>query len=100
MLLKYWLFIFNPIVKSNLTCCVTSETPLQYVAGFGKGGTSIPFWEDVYGFNMSCIGKEVVEDSAKLPIVDVVDSRDIMTNAVVIQVTAQKLVNFCFRITC
>lgn len=61
------------------------DTATIYVAGFGKGGTSIPFWEDVYGFNMSCIGKEVVEDSAKFPIVDVVDSRDIMTNAVVIQ---------------
>ncbi|KAL5708436.1 type I protein arginine methyltransferase [Ranunculus cassubicifolius] len=61
------------------------DTATIFVAGFGKGGTSIPFWEDVYGFNMSCIGKEVVEDSAQLPIVDVVDSRDLMTNAVLLQ---------------
>ena len=34
----------------------------MYVAGVGKGGTSLSFWENVYGFNMSWIGKEVVED--------------------------------------
>ncbi|CAA6654430.1 unnamed protein product [Spirodela intermedia] len=50
-----------------------------FVAGFGKGATSFPFWENVYGFDMSTIGREVVDDAAKLPIVDVVDSRDIVT---------------------
>jgi protein arginine N-methyltransferase 3 len=39
------------------------DTAEMYVAGFGKGGTSLSFWENVYGFNMSCIGKEVVEDA-------------------------------------
>lgn len=58
----------------------------QFVAGFAKGATSIPFWEDVYGFSMSCVGKELVEDASKHPIVDVVDSQDIVTNAVVLQV--------------
>ncbi|RWR79740.1 Protein arginine N-methyltransferase [Cinnamomum micranthum f. kanehirae] len=56
-----------------------------FVAGFGRGGTSIPFWENVYGFDMSCVGKEVVEDAAQLPIVDVIDSRDIVTNSVSLQ---------------
>ncbi|KAF9597858.1 hypothetical protein IFM89_021943 [Coptis chinensis] len=64
---------------------ILPDTATIFVAGFGKGGTSIPFWENVYGFNMSRIGKEVFEDSAKFPIVDIVDSCDIMTNAVVIQ---------------
>lgn len=69
------------------------EFPFQFVAGFGKGGTSIPFWETVYGFNMSCIGKELVEDAARVPIVDIIDSGDIVTNTVALQVSAQC---FCF----
>ena len=60
---------------------------MQFVAGFGKGGTSVPFWEDVYGFNMSCIGKELVGDAAKIPIVDIVDNHDIVTNSTVLQVS-------------
>ncbi|XP_057976335.1 probable protein arginine N-methyltransferase 3 [Malania oleifera] len=56
-----------------------------FVAGFGRGSTSVPFWENVYGFNMSCIGREVLEDAAQAPIVDVVDSQDIVTDAVVLQ---------------
>ncbi|OVA18526.1 Protein arginine N-methyltransferase [Macleaya cordata] len=64
---------------------ILPDTATIFVAGFGKGGTSIPFWENVYGFNMSCISKEVVEDASQNPIVDVVDSRDIMTNTVVVQ---------------
>lgn len=56
------------------------------MAGFGRGGTSIPFWENVYGFDMSCVGKEVAVDAAQLPIVDVIDSRDIVTNSVSLQV--------------
>ncbi|KAF8395717.1 hypothetical protein HHK36_019667 [Tetracentron sinense] len=64
---------------------ILPDTATIFVAGFGRGGTSIPFWENVYGFNMSCIGKEVVEDAAQLAIVDVVDSCDIVTNAVAVQ---------------
>lgn len=57
------------------------DTATIYIAGFGRGGTSLPFWENVYGFSMSCIGKEVVEDAAKTAIVDVVDSKDIVTES-------------------
>ncbi|MQM21610.1 hypothetical protein Taro_054653 [Colocasia esculenta] len=53
-----------------------------FAAGFGRDATSIPFWENVYGFDMSCIGREVLGDAAKFPIVDIVDSRDIVTEAV------------------
>jgi protein arginine N-methyltransferase 3 len=44
---------------------ILPDTAEMYVAGFGKGGTSLSFWENVYGFNMSCIGKEVVEDASQ-----------------------------------
>lgn len=64
---------------------ILPDTATMFAAGFGRGGTSIPFWENVYGFNMSCIGKELIEDAARIPIVDVMDSRDIVTNSVVLQ---------------
>ncbi|GFS29675.1 protein arginine methyltransferase 3 [Actinidia rufa] len=61
------------------------DTTTMFVAGFGRGCTSIPFWENMYGFNMSYIGNELVEDAAGVPLVDVVDSQDIVTNTVVLQ---------------
>ncbi|CAM8878827.1 unnamed protein product [Rhodiola kirilowii] len=64
---------------------VLPDTATMFVAGFGKGGTSIQFWENVYGFNMSCIGNEVVEHASKNPIVDAVGSEDIVTNSVVLK---------------
>ncbi|RVW93023.1 putative protein arginine N-methyltransferase 3 [Vitis vinifera] len=64
---------------------ILPDTATIFVAGFGRGGTSIPFWENVYGFNMSCVGKELVEDAAQTPIVDIVDSHDIVTDAAVLQ---------------
>nr|POF08844.1 putative protein arginine n-methyltransferase 3 [Quercus suber] len=64
---------------------IVPDTATIFVAGFGKGGTSDPFWENVYGFNMSCIGKELVGDAAKIPIVDIVDNHDIVTNSTVLQ---------------
>ncbi|KAL6548558.1 Protein arginine N-methyltransferase 3 [Orobanche gracilis] len=64
---------------------ILPDSATMFVAGFGRGGTSIPFWENVYGFSMSCIGREVVEDSARVPIVDVVDSCDIVTTTEVLQ---------------
>ena len=59
---------------------------IQFAAGFGKGGTSLPFWEEVYGFNMSCVGKELVGAAAKIPIVDVLDKSDIVTDTASLQV--------------
>ncbi|KAI9115208.1 hypothetical protein K1719_013527 [Acacia pycnantha] len=56
-----------------------------FVAGFGKGGTCLPFWENVCGFDMSCIGKELVNDAAQFPKVDVLDSEDLVTNSVILQ---------------
>ncbi|XP_015894716.3 probable protein arginine N-methyltransferase 3 [Ziziphus jujuba] len=64
---------------------ILPDTATIFVAGFGKGGTSLPFWENVYGFNMSSVGKELVEDAARIPIVDVVDDHDLVTSAAVLQ---------------
>ena len=43
---------------------------------------------------MSCIGKELVEDAAGVPFVDVVDSQDIVTNTVVLQVCSRCHLNY------
>ncbi|MED6146722.1 Protein arginine N-methyltransferase 3 [Stylosanthes scabra] len=64
---------------------ILPDTATIFVAGFGKGGTSLPFWEDVCEFDMSCIGKELVKDAAQIPIVDIVDSQDLVTSSAVLQ---------------
>ncbi|KAL3829819.1 hypothetical protein ACJIZ3_018621 [Penstemon smallii] len=65
---------------------VLPDTATMFVAGFGRGGASISFWENVYGFNMSCIGREVDDNAAGIPIVDVIDSCNIVTTTEVLQV--------------
>ncbi|KAH6814837.1 protein arginine methyltransferase 3 [Perilla frutescens var. frutescens] len=64
---------------------ILPDTATMFVAGFGREATSLPFWENVYGFNMSCIGQEVVEDATRFPIVDVINSTHIVTNTKVLQ---------------
>ncbi|KAK8579773.1 hypothetical protein V6N13_142946 [Hibiscus sabdariffa] len=64
---------------------ILPDTATIFVAGFGKGGTSLPFWENVYGFNMSSIGKEVVQDAAKFPLVEIINHHDLVTNTAVLQ---------------
>ncbi|KAI3814805.1 hypothetical protein L1987_14450 [Smallanthus sonchifolius] len=64
---------------------ILPDTATMFVAGFSKGATSISFWENVYGFNMSSIGKELVEDAAHIPIVDVVDGNNLVTNTALLQ---------------
>ncbi|KAK4483568.1 hypothetical protein RD792_010767 [Penstemon davidsonii] len=64
---------------------VLPDTATMFVAGFGRGGASISFWENVYGFNMSCIGREVDDNAAGIPIVDVIDSCNIVTTTEVLQ---------------
>lgn len=61
------------------------DTATLFVAGFGKGGTSLPFWENVYGLNMSCVGKEINKDAARFPIIDIIDSCDVVTSTAVLQ---------------
>ncbi|CAH8361950.1 unnamed protein product [Eruca vesicaria subsp. sativa] len=64
---------------------ILPDTATMFVAGFGKGATSLPFWEDVYGFDMSSIGKEVLEDTARIPIVDVIEDRHLVTGPVLLK---------------
>ncbi|CAH8359880.1 unnamed protein product [Eruca vesicaria subsp. sativa] len=64
---------------------ILPDTATMFVAGFGKGATSLPFWEDVYGFDMSSIGKEILEDTARIPIVDVVEERHLVTQPALLQ---------------
>ncbi|KAF8109486.1 hypothetical protein N665_0095s0058 [Sinapis alba] len=64
---------------------ILPDTATMFVAGFGKGATSLPFWEDVYGFDMSSIGKEILEDTARFPVVDVVEERHLVTQAALLQ---------------
>lgn len=59
----------------------------QFVAGFGRGGTSLPFWENVLGFDMSSVGNELVKDASQFPIVDVVNESDIVTSTATLQVS-------------
>uniref|UniRef100_A0A0E0LNX6 type I protein arginine methyltransferase n=1 Tax=Oryza punctata TaxID=4537 RepID=A0A0E0LNX6_ORYPU len=63
---------------------ILPDTATIFGAGFGKGGTSLPFWENVYGFDMSCIGKEVTGNSARFPVVDILASEDIVTETAVL----------------
>ncbi|KAH9621976.1 hypothetical protein KSS87_010214 [Heliosperma pusillum] len=64
---------------------ILPDTATMFIAGFGRGCTSLPFWENVYGFNMSSVGEELVKDAAEFPIIDVVDSNDIVTETAVLQ---------------
>lgn len=64
---------------------ILPDTATIFVAGFGKGGTSLPFWENVCDFDMSCIGEELVIDAARYPIVDVIDHQDLVTSSTILQ---------------
>lgn len=70
-----------------MTIVILSWFHFQFVAGFGKGGTSLPFWENVYGLDMSCVGKEINKEAARFPIVDVINSCDVVTSTAVLQVS-------------
>ncbi|VVA97332.1 unnamed protein product [Arabis nemorensis] len=64
---------------------ILPDTATMFAAGFGKGATSLPFWEDVYGFDMSSIGKEILEDTARISVVDVIEERDLVTQPALLQ---------------
>ncbi|XP_068666391.1 probable protein arginine N-methyltransferase 3 [Aristolochia californica] len=64
---------------------ILTDMATMFSAGVGRGGPSIPLWENVYGFDMSIFGMEVLEDATLLPIVDVVDISDIVTGTSVLK---------------
>lgn len=87
-------YFYSPCERSNLEIIfhsLISLSTFQLVAGFGVGGTSLPFWENVYGFRMSCVGKELVKDAAKAPIVDIVDANDLVTSPAILHVSTTQI---------
>lgn len=56
----------------------------------------VPGWENVYGFDMSCI-KEV---AIKEPLVDVVDPKQLVSTACLIKVSFQCFINICKAMFC
>ncbi|KAJ3683886.1 hypothetical protein LUZ60_014113 [Juncus effusus] len=64
---------------------ILPDTASIFGAGFGKGGTGMEFWENVCGFDMSCIGKELVQNAAQLPIVDSIDPCHIITDTALLK---------------
>ncbi|KAK4771680.1 hypothetical protein SAY87_032212 [Trapa incisa] len=64
---------------------ILPDTATIFAAGFGRGATSLQFWDNIYGFDMSSIGNELVEDAARNPIVDVISESDLVTDPVTLQ---------------
>lgn len=64
---------------------ILPDIATMFLAGFGRGGTSLPFWENVYGFDMSHVGKEVNASAAEVPIIDAVEAKDLITTTCPIQ---------------
>ncbi|XP_068662936.1 probable protein arginine N-methyltransferase 3 [Aristolochia californica] len=64
---------------------ILADMATMFSAGVGRGEPSVPLWENVYGFDMSIFGMEVLEDATQLPIVDVVDISDIVTGTSVLK---------------
>ena len=52
-----------------------------HVAGFGRNATSLPFWDDVYGFEMPCVQKSLSEDAIKSAIVAPVKGAHVVTDS-------------------
>lgn len=48
---------------------------------------SLPGWENVYGFDMTCIRNVAMKE----PLVDVVDSKQVVTNSCLVKVSPVKL---------
>ena len=48
---------------------ILPDVAVLHVAGFGRNATSLPFWDDVYGFEMPCVQKSLAEDAIKAAIV-------------------------------
>ena len=47
---------------------ILPDVATLHVAGFGRNATSLPFWDDVYGFEMPCVQKSLSEDAVKTAI--------------------------------
>ena len=59
---------------------VLPDRAALYVAGGGAGSSSLPFWKDVYGFDFTAIGDQVLEESVRVGVVTSVQNADIVTS--------------------
>eukprot|EP00899_Mesostigma_viride_P015297 jgi/Mesvir1/23769/Mv06222-RA.1 len=50
-----------------------------HMAGYGRGATPLPFWDDVYGFNMSTIGGMALEEGLDTAVVAHVEGQHLVT---------------------
>ena len=60
---------------------ILPDVAVLHVAGFGRNATSLPFWDDVYGFEMPCVQKSLVEDAIKTAIVAPVKGAHVVTDS-------------------
>ena len=76
---------------------ILPDVATLHVAGFGRNATSLPFWDDVYGFEMPCVQKSLSEDAVKTAIVAPVKGAHVVTDSAEIKrldlasVTAKEL---------
>ena len=60
---------------------ILPDVAVLHVAGFGRNATSLPFWDDVYGFEMPCVQKSLAEDAIKAAIVAPVRGAHVVTDS-------------------
>ena len=60
---------------------ILPDVAVLHVAGFGRNATSLPFWDDVYGFEMPCVQKSLAEDAIKTAIVAPVKGAHVVTDS-------------------
>jgi len=61
------------------------DTATIFMAGVSKAGTSLPFWDDVYGFDMANVGAQLHESALKTAVVAEVAGDAVVTETVVVK---------------
>ena len=56
-----------------------------HVAGFGRNATSLPFWDDVYGFEMPTVQEKLMSDAVKQAVVCPVKGEHVVTTSALVQ---------------
>lgn len=63
------------------------KTTTKSLHVFSRGRCLCTGWENVYGFDMSCIRNVAIKE----PLVDVVDQKQVVTNACLLKVSLRPL---------
>ena len=56
-----------------------------HVAGFSRNATSLPFWDDVYGFEMPVVQSSLLKDATKAAVVCPVKGEHVVTTSAEVQ---------------